>query len=48
MIVMSCWFIEVQYFATDKVDKDQVADYAQRNGWTVEQAGRWLDSVLGY
>lgn len=48
MIVMSCRFIEVQYFATGKVDKDQVADYAQRKSWSVEEAERWLAPVLGY
>ncbi len=39
---------EAKYFATGKVDKDQVADYAQRKGWTVEQAERWLAPVLSY
>jgi len=39
---------EAKYFATGKIDKDQVVDYAQRKGWTVEQAERWLAPVLGY
>jgi len=39
---------EAKYFATGKVDKEQVADYAQRKGWTVEQAERWLAPVLSY
>jgi len=39
---------EAKYFATGKVDKDQVADYAQRKGWTVEEAERWLAPVLSY
>ena len=39
---------QAQYFATGKVDKDQVADYAQRKGWTVEEAERWLAPVLSY
>jgi 5-methyltetrahydrofolate--homocysteine methyltransferase len=39
---------QAQYFATGKVGKDQVADYAKRKGWTVEEAGRWLAPVLSY
>ncbi|MBA3022295.1 MAG: methionine synthase [Sideroxydans sp.] len=39
---------EAKYFATGKVDKDQVADYAQRKGWTVDEAERWLAPVLSY
>ncbi len=39
---------QAQYFATGKVDKDQVADYAKRKGWTIEQAERWLAPVLSY
>jgi 5-methyltetrahydrofolate--homocysteine methyltransferase len=39
---------KAQYFATGKVDKEQVTDYAQRKGWTVEEAERWLAPVLSY
>jgi 5-methyltetrahydrofolate--homocysteine methyltransferase len=39
---------EAKYFATGKIDRDQVADYAQRKGWTVEEAERWLAPVLSY
>ncbi|MDP4028294.1 MAG: methionine synthase [Gallionella sp.] len=39
---------QAQYFATGKVDRDQVADYARRKGWSVEEAERWLAPVLGY
>ena len=39
---------QAQYFATGKVDKDQVADYAKRKGWTLEEAERWLAPVLTY
>ncbi len=39
---------QAQYFATGKVDKDQVSDYAQRKGWTLEEAERWLAPVLSY
>lgn len=39
---------QAQYFATGKVDKDQVADYPKRKGWTVEGAERWLAPVFSY
>ncbi|HEU0189597.1 MAG TPA: methionine synthase [Gallionella sp.] len=39
---------QAQYFATGKVDKDQVEDYARRKGWSVEEAERWLAPVLSY
>jgi 5-methyltetrahydrofolate--homocysteine methyltransferase len=39
---------EAKYFATGKVDRDQVADYAQRKGWSVEETERWLAPVLSY
>jgi 5-methyltetrahydrofolate--homocysteine methyltransferase len=39
---------QAQYFATGKVDKDQVADYAKRKGWTLEEAEKWLAPVLSY
>lgn len=35
-------------FATGKVDRDQVADYARRKGWNLKEAERWLAPVLGY
>ncbi|MDO8812973.1 MAG: methionine synthase [Gallionella sp.] len=39
---------QAQYFATGKIDRDQVADYARRKGWSMEEAERWLAPVLGY
>ena len=33
---------ESRYFGIGKIDHDQVADYAARKGWTVEEATRWL------
>ncbi|MDP2694997.1 MAG: methionine synthase [Gallionella sp.] len=39
---------QAQYFATGKVDRDQVEDYARRKGWSIEEAERWLAPVLGY
>ena len=37
-----------RYFATGKVDRDQVEDYAKRKKWTLEEAERWLAPILGY
>ena len=31
-----------QYFAVGKIDRDQLADYAQRKGWDITKAERWL------
>ena len=39
---------QAQYFSTGKIDHDQVADYAKRKGWSVEEAERWLAPVLSY
>jgi 5-methyltetrahydrofolate--homocysteine methyltransferase len=39
---------EAKYFATGKVDKDQVEDYAKRKGMMLEEAERWLAPVLSY
>jgi 5-methyltetrahydrofolate--homocysteine methyltransferase len=39
---------EAKYFATGKVDKDQVEDYARRKGMSLEEAERWLAPVLSY
>ncbi|MBI5429779.1 MAG: methionine synthase [Nitrosomonadales bacterium] len=39
---------EAKYFATGKIDQEQVTDYAKRKGWTIEQAERWLAPVLSY
>jgi 5-methyltetrahydrofolate--homocysteine methyltransferase len=37
-----------QYFVVGRIGRDQVEDYAQRKGWTVAEAERWLSPVLGY
>ncbi|MGE5260209.1 MAG: vitamin B12 dependent-methionine synthase activation domain-containing protein, partial [Actinomycetota bacterium] len=37
-----------RYFGVGKIGRDQVADYAARKGWTVEEAERWLGSILNY
>jgi 5-methyltetrahydrofolate--homocysteine methyltransferase len=39
---------QAQYFATGKVSKEQVEDYAKRKSWSVAEAERWLAPVLGY
>ncbi|HKJ11358.1 MAG TPA: methionine synthase [Ornithinimicrobium sp.] len=39
---------ESAYFALGKIARDQVADYAERKGWPLEQAERWLAPNLGY
>ena len=39
---------EARYFAVGKIDRDQVADYAARKGWTVAEAEQWLAPALGY
>ena len=36
------------YFGVGKVERDQVEDYAQRKGWSLEEAERWLAPVLNY
>ena len=36
------------YFATGKIDRDQVEDYARRKGWSIDEAERWLAPVLNY
>ncbi|MFA6061647.1 MAG: methionine synthase [Gallionella sp.] len=39
---------EAKYFATGKIDRDQVASYAERKGWDIDTAERWLAPVLSY
>jgi 5-methyltetrahydrofolate--homocysteine methyltransferase len=39
---------EAQYFATGRIDRDQVADYARRKGLNLSDAERWLAPVLAY
>lgn len=39
---------EARYFAVGKIDRDQVADYAARKGWTLAEAEHWLAPALGY
>ena len=37
-----------RYFGVSKIERDQVEDYAQRKGWTLEETQTWLAPVLGY
>ncbi|MGA7981353.1 MAG: methionine synthase [Chromatiaceae bacterium] len=39
---------EARYFAVGKVGKDQVEDYAERKGMTVQDVERWLAPNLAY
>ncbi len=38
---------ESSYFAVGKIGHDQLEDYAQRKGWDIETAERWLAPNLG-
>ena len=37
-----------RYFSLGKIGRDQVEDYAQRKGWTLAEAERWLSPNLNY
>ncbi|MFN0033011.1 MAG: methionine synthase [Flavobacteriales bacterium] len=37
-----------KYFGLGKITKDQVEDYAQRKGFTIEEAEKWLSPNLSY
>jgi 5-methyltetrahydrofolate--homocysteine methyltransferase len=39
---------EARYFGVGKIGRDQVADYANRKGWSLEEAERWLAPILSY
>jgi 5-methyltetrahydrofolate--homocysteine methyltransferase len=39
---------DARYFAVAKIDRDQVADYANRKGWDLNAAEKWLAPNLGY
>lgn len=48
---VSGWYFanpESKYFGLGKIEKDQLEDYAQRKGWTVEEAEKWLRPNLEY
>ena len=39
---------ESRYFRADRIDQDQVAEYAARKGVSVEEVEKWLAAFLGY
>jgi 5-methyltetrahydrofolate--homocysteine methyltransferase len=39
---------ESHYFGVGKIERDQVADYAARKGWSLDEGQRWLAPVLNY
>ncbi|MDI6908338.1 MAG: methionine synthase [Nocardioides sp.] len=48
---VSGWYFshpQSQYFVLGRIGRDQVADYAERKGWTLAEAERWLSPNLGY
>jgi 5-methyltetrahydrofolate--homocysteine methyltransferase len=48
---VSGWYFshpQSQYFVVGRIGRDQVADYAERKGWTVREAEKWLSPNLGY
>ena len=48
---VSGWYFghpESRYFSVDRIDRDQLADYAKRKGMSVPDMERWLAPNLGY
>jgi 5-methyltetrahydrofolate--homocysteine methyltransferase len=48
---VSGWYLshpQSQYFVVGRVDRDQVADYARRKGWSLAEAEHWLSANLAY
>jgi len=39
---------EAQYFVVGRLGRDQVAEYAERKGWSLKETERWLSPNLGY
>lgn len=39
---------EAKYFPVGKIDKDQVLDYKQRKGMSLEEVEKWLEPILIY
>jgi 5-methyltetrahydrofolate--homocysteine methyltransferase len=37
-----------RYFQVGRIERDQLEDYAARKGWSVAEAERWLNPILGY
>ena len=48
---VSGWYFshpQSQYFVVGRIGRDQVVSYAERKGWTLAEAERWLSPNLGY
>jgi len=48
---VSGWYFshpQSQYFVVGRLGRDQVSEYAQRKGWTLGEAERWLAPNLDY
>ena len=48
---VSGWYFshpQSQYMVVGRLGRDQVADYAERKGWSVDEAEKWLSPNLGY
>jgi 5-methyltetrahydrofolate--homocysteine methyltransferase len=39
---------DARYFSIGRIGRDQVEDYAERKGWELAEAERWLGPILGY
>ena len=39
---------ESAYFGVGKIDRDQVADYAERKGFSLAECEKWLAPILAY
>jgi 5-methyltetrahydrofolate--homocysteine methyltransferase len=39
---------EARYFGLGRIQRDQVIDYAERKGWSIEEAETWLAPSLAY
>jgi 5-methyltetrahydrofolate--homocysteine methyltransferase len=48
---VSGWYFshpQSQYFVVGRLGRDQVASYAERKGWSLKEAEKWLSANLGY
>ena len=48
---VSGWYFshpQSQYFVVGRLGRDQVEDYAERKGWSLREAEKWLSPNLGY
>jgi 5-methyltetrahydrofolate--homocysteine methyltransferase len=48
---VSGWYFshpQSQYFVVGRLGREQVAEYAERKGWTLAEAEKWLSPNLGY